>query len=287
MGQWAPFTHAATTAHDEGPTAPLVRESRPAPSPVPGALGIEISLLGTFSVRVGGEPIRALTSNSRRLLAFLALRDRAVTRIAMAGTMWPDSSDRRAAASLRAALTRLEGPARPAVVMTSTGLRLAETVAVDLRDSQALARRLLQRGGSATEADLSPVAVSALSVELLPDWYDDWVVIEAADWRQLRVHALEAQARLLTAGGHLAVAAGAAGAAIKVEPLRESAHASLIRVHLAEGNQAEAVRVFDRYRALLLDELGLEPTPLISELVVRIRHGKQESSSRHNARRCR
>ena len=287
MGQWAPFTQTATTAPDDGPTAPLVRESRSAPGSVPGPLRIEISLLGTFSVRVGGEPIRALTSNSRRLLAFLALRDRAVTRIAMAGTMWPDSSDQRAAASLRAALTRLEEPARPAVVMASTGLRLAETVAVDLRDSQALARRLLERGGSPTEADLSPVAVSALSVELLPDWYDDWVVMEAADWRQLRVHALEAQARLLTAGGHLAEAAGAARAAIKAEPLRESAHASLVKVHLAEGNQAEAVRVFNRYRALLLDELGLEPTPLISELVVHIRHGKRESSSRHGARRCR
>jgi len=54
---------------------------------------------------------------------------------------------------------------------------------------------------------------------------------------------------------------------MKVEPLRESAHASLIRVHLAEGNQSEALRVYERYRSMLQSLLGLEPTPLITSLV--------------------
>jgi len=153
-------------------------------------------------------------------------------------------------------------------VSDAAGLSLADTVAVDLHASQALARRLLQPGVAPLEDDLSPAALAALSGELLPDWYDDWVLGDAEDWRQLRVNALESMARLLTAGGRLPGAAGAARAAMRVEPLRESAHASLIRVHLAEGNQSEALRVFDRYRKMLYAELGLEPTPLLSELVV-------------------
>jgi hypothetical protein len=52
----------------------------------------------------------------------------------------------------------------------------------------------------------------------------------------------------------------AAQAAIRAEPLRESAHAAPIRIHLAEGNQSEALREFDRYRRLLQAELGLQPT---------------------------
>jgi DNA-binding SARP family transcriptional activator len=58
---------------------------------------------------------------------------------------------------------------------------------------------------------------------------------------------------------------------MKVEPLRESAHAALIRVHLAKGNQSEALRVFERYSELLLSALGLEPTNRLTDLVSDIR----------------
>jgi len=54
--------------------------------------------------------------------------------------------------------------------------------------------------------------------------------------------------------------------------LRESSHASLVRVHLAEGNESEALREFDRYRTFLFEELGLEPTPLLSQLVLSLQN---------------
>jgi len=68
-------------------------------------------------------------------------------------------------------------------------------------------------------------AVPVLSADLLPDWYDDWVLLEAEDWRQLRLHALEALAGRLIALGRWGEAANAAGAAVRAEPLRESARA--------------------------------------------------------------
>jgi DNA-binding SARP family transcriptional activator/DNA-binding HxlR family transcriptional regulator len=238
---------------------------------VPAPLVIEISLLGAFDLRVGGRSVDPLAVGSQRLLAFLALHDRSVARIAMAGAMWPDASDERAGISLRSALSRLDPATRDAILSASPGLSLAQAVGVDLRDGQALARRLLCTGGPVRDEDLSADAVSLLSLELLPDWYDDWVVAEAEDWRQLRMSALEAQAALLIAAGRLADAAGAARAAMKVEPLRETAHASLIRVHLAGGNQSEALRVYDRYRVLLRSILDLEPSEHITALVAGIR----------------
>ena len=113
----------------------------------------------------------------------------------------------------------------------------------------------------------APAAVCSRPAGSSSAWYDDWVLSEAEDWRQLRLHALEALADRLTAMGRWGEAADAAGAAVRAEPLRESANAALIRVHLAEGNQSEAVRQFDRYRALLDAELGLEPTPRLRRLV--------------------
>jgi DNA-binding SARP family transcriptional activator len=114
-------------------------------------------------------------------------------------------------------------------------------------------------------------AVGALSHDLLPDWYDDWVLLEAEGWRQFRLHALEALAGRLIAVGRWGEAVGAANAAVRAEPLRESARAALIQAHLAHGNQSEAVREFARYRALLDTELGLSPTPLLYELVHALR----------------
>jgi DNA-binding SARP family transcriptional activator/DNA-binding HxlR family transcriptional regulator len=228
---------------------------------------IEISLLGAFALTVAGESVGPLSIGSQRLLVFLALHDRAVGRAAMAGRMWPDATDERAGISLRSALSRLDAPTREVILTASAGLSLASTVIVDLRLAQHLAARLVQPDAATRSSDLTPESIAILSSELLPDWYDDWVVAEAEEWRQVRMNALEALAAALTERGRLAEAATAARAAMKVEPLRESAHATLIRVHLAEGNQSEALRVFERYRLLLNTALGLEPTERLSELI--------------------
>jgi SARP family transcriptional regulator, regulator of embCAB operon len=229
-----------------------------------------VAMLGGFALFWGAR-LLALPRASQRLLAFLALHGGAVERSAVAGTLWPDASERQAYSNLRAALWRLGSTAREALATTKLELGLAEGVAVDIRHSRALARRLLEPAVAPDPSDLSMAAAAALSADLLPDWYDDWVLIQAEEWRQLRLHALEALASRLTATGRWGEAAVAAGAAVRAEPLRESAHAVLIQVHLAEGNQSEAVREFERYRALLQAELGLEPTPRLRQLVQGLR----------------
>jgi SARP family transcriptional regulator, regulator of embCAB operon len=228
--------------------------------------GSRVLLVGGFQL-VEGEAQVALAEGSQRLLALLALRGRPVKRLLVAGTLWPDVTERRAYASLRSALTRLYGVVRDAVEVNPGDLRLARSVAVDLRESQALAHRLLDAADQPLDAsDLSGGAIAALSGELLPDWYDDWVLLEAEDWRQLRLHALEALSGLLTAAGRYGDAAAAALAAVKADPLRESAHAALIQVHLAERNQSEALREFRRYQELLRAELDIDPTDHLRRL---------------------
>ena len=83
-----------------------------------------------------------------------------------------------------------------------------------------LACRLLDPTVTPEQSDLNPAAAGTLSAELLPDWDDDWVRLEAEDWRQLRLHALEALAGRLAAAGRCGEAAGAAGAAVRADPLR-------------------------------------------------------------------
>jgi DNA-binding SARP family transcriptional activator len=92
-------------------------------------------------------------------------------------------------------------------------------------------------------------------------------VIEGDEWRHLRAKALEALATRLLAAARLAEAEGAARAAMRVDPLRETPHGILIRIQLAGGNQSDAIESFGDYRRLLHDALGLEPTAHLCELM--------------------
>ena len=246
----------------------------------PENAAMTLELLGTFAVRMDGEEAAALSTGSQRLLAFLALADRPVARSAIAGRMWPEVSEENAAISLRSALSRFDAVSREAITSTSTGLSLAPGVDVDIRRARDLARRLVEPGATITEEDLSGRATAALSEDILPDWYDEWVIVEAEDWRQLRIAALEAQSALLVEAGRLAPAACAARAAMRADPLRESATASLMRVHLAAGNQAEALRVYDTYRDLLDDALGIEPSRMLTALLEALRRRRHLQQAR-------
>jgi DNA-binding SARP family transcriptional activator len=246
--------------------APEAR-SRFSPNAVTPCSGPRVSVLGTFGFAAADGSRPALSGGSQRLLAFLALRRQPVHRATAAGWLWPEASEDHASSSLRSALTRLDATTRGAIAVNDIDLRLSDDVVVDIRDSQGLAHRLVEPQTLPHASELGAPAITALSRDLLPDWYDDWVVPEAEEWRQLRLHALEAMSVRLTAAGRFAHAMCAALAAVRVEPLRESATAAVIRVHLAEGNQADAQREFRRYRALLQRELGVEPTAQLFELV--------------------
>jgi DNA-binding SARP family transcriptional activator len=234
---------------------------------LPGTDGdFMVALLGEFGLFWGSALLRVPRA-SQRLVAFLALHGGMVRRAAVAGSLWPDASESHAYCNLRQALGRLQRTARKALVASKLELGLAEGVRVDIRHARALANRLLDPAVTPGQSELGTAAVGVLSAELLPDWDDDWLQLEAEDWRQLRLHALEALAGCLAAAGRWGEAAGAASAAVRADPLRESARASLIQVHLAEGNQSEAVREFTRYQALLQVDLGLEPTPRLRDLI--------------------
>ncbi|MEA2973761.1 MAG: hypothetical protein QOG82_2219 [Actinomycetota bacterium] len=228
----------------------------------------QLSLLDGFALSVGGESQLGLPIGSQRLLGFLAVHVRAATRARVAGTLWPESSDARAAACLRSALSRLDHRVRPALTVTAGDLGLAEGVHVDLHHAQALADRLIDPDALPAAEDVGSQAVRALSADLLPGWGDDWAVAAAGDWRQLRLHALEVVAARLADAHRWAEAEAAAQAAVRAEPLRESARAALIRVQIAEGRHSVAVEEFERYRRLMEAELGIAPTPSISQLVV-------------------
>ena len=222
--------------------------------------GLQLSLLNGFELAHDGARI-ALPMSAQRLVAFLSLHRRPALRSFVAGTLWLETSEERAHANLRSTLWRLHRCDKGLVEVRGQQLVLGGDVHVDLLETELLARRAIDNHAHAV---LEP---GLFTDELLPDWYDDWVLIEREHFRQLRLRALDAICGRLIHAGRLGEALEAGLAALAGEPLRESAHRALVRVHLAEGNVGEAVRQYDLCRRLLRDQLGVEPSEQMEVLL--------------------
>lgn len=229
------------------------------------ATRVRVTLLDAFALTRDGAPVQ-LPLSVQRLVAFVALHRHPVLRPFVAGSLWPDTSDERASANLRSVLWRLHRTGLGVIEAVDQQLRLGADVEVDLREAEMLARRALD-DERAEDFDVDPVA---LARDLLPDWYDDWVLIERESFRQFRLRALDASCDRLIRAGRLREALEAGLSSVAGEPLRESAHRAVIRVHLAEGNAGEAIRQYRLCRRLLRERLGIEPSDRTKELIRKV-----------------
>ncbi|MGZ3146103.1 AfsR/SARP family transcriptional regulator [Lentzea chajnantorensis] len=217
---------------------------------------LHLQLLGGFRLDCDHTPIHVVPA-ARRLLALLALRDTPVPRPVAAALLWPAATERRAGACLRSSLWRLVKPTTPLVVVAEDALELSPAVSVDFRQASAYA----------AVPGTHPEVLTQLTADLLPGWWQPWVQTERDWWRQARLRALEALSDRFRVSGDHHHAHQAALAAVQADPLRESAHRTLVELHLADGNPAQAVRQYESYRRRLRTELGLEPSDHIRALV--------------------
>lgn len=231
-----------------------------------GTMPFHLRLTTEFQLLADATPIR-LPHSAERIVSYLALARGPVTRSTLAGTLWPDVSEDRAQGDLRSTLWRLRRVA-PIVPPFDDRIFLTGDVAVDLVELTELTREILDGPTRSTLARLPELIAGA---GVLPSWDEDWLIVDRERYRALRLHALEHAASALLDMGDIPGALQATLAAITTEPLRESSHRLLVRVHLAEGNLAEASRAYRSYRTLMMDELGIEPSSLMEELAFKFR----------------
>lgn len=223
-----------------------------------------LCLFGGPCVISGGRRV-TVPEGAQRLLVLVALRGGRVDRRSVAGSLWPEGTDNRAAGNLRSAIWRLKGVGLDLLTAERGMVCLDDRVDVDVHAVASWADRLVR--GTHDECDLSLDGRHLDPDDLLPGWYDDWVIFERERIRQRILHGLEALSLRLRSAGRYGEAVEAALCAVHLEPLRESAQRVLIQAHLAEGNQVEAHRALASYSALLQRELGLHASEELSELV--------------------
>ncbi|MEV0730292.1 BTAD domain-containing putative transcriptional regulator [Polymorphospora sp. NPDC050346] len=240
---------------------------RPGEEPQPSAPDsppLRLQLLGAFRVRRGGTPL-VLPASAARLLAALALHD-VTERQELAGRLWPDTTQRRANADLRTALWRLQKVEPRLVVSTRHLLALADPVELDVRLVERWALAAVRPGRDPAELAAPPPVTTVRT--LLPGFDDEWVEQPRERLRLLQVQAFESTAAQLLAAGQAGPALPHILQAAQADPLRESANQLLIETHLRQGNVAEALRQYHRYRGHLA-ALGVAPGLGVTNLIAR------------------
>ncbi|MFB9237811.1 BTAD domain-containing putative transcriptional regulator [Plantactinospora siamensis] len=231
------------------------------PRPRPAPPTVRLALLGGFRLVDRDRPV-VVPRGLQRVLALIALRPGA-TRTHLAGLLWPETSEERALSCMRTALWRIRQDRSCPLLVSGDTVRLDPQVAVDVDELTGTAERI----AAGADPRRAVPAVVAGRHDLLPGWYEDWVLLERERLRQLRLHMLEAIARAHLRAGEHGAALQAALDAMSAEPLRETPHRLIVETHLAEGNAYEALHAFYVYRDLLRRELQLEPSEAMRALV--------------------
>ncbi len=255
----------ASDEYAEMAQRPAARRREPRREPTSDDRNTRLDLLGSWALTLVDRTV-TLPSSAQRLTVLVALHG-CQRRSYLAGILWPDVRDKQALTRLRCTLCRVRQECQELLETDGQTVSLATSVRVDVADLEIMARDVIE--ARVAPEDLDEVCDRLIAPpELLLGWYDDWVLQERDRLSQLRVRALEALVDQLIAVGRHNAAYEAASAAIRLDPLRESTHRALMRVHLAEGNPALARRQVRQYREILREELGMEePTRAMLEMV--------------------
>lgn len=241
------------------------------PPAAPVSERTRVQLCGRLSVELDGVQLAAALRGKQvpLLFAYLVLnRTRHVGREELIGALWPEHAPRSQDAALRTLLSRLRSVLGRSVLggRDELMLELIEPAWIDV-EAAALeverAQHALARGDARVAWALAQVPLNIAGRGLLPGSQMSWLEPRRRELEDVRLQALEVVGRagLILGGTQLGSVERAARSLIEIEPYRESGYVLMMQALEAQGNVAEGLRVFERLRTLLRDELGSVPAP--------------------------
>ncbi len=244
---------------------------------------LHIQLLGGFRLTAAHLPVPPLDSpRLQALLAYLVLhRTVPHARAYLAFQLWPDTTEPQAHANLRTLLHRLRHALPDAgqflhVDAQAVQWRADAPATLDVADFEralAEAQEAEPHGDQPTLRRALAHAVERYRGDLLPGWYDDWVLRERERLLQRFLTALEQLILLLEQAGEYAAAIGHAQQLLRHDPLHEAAYQQLMRLHALSGNRARALRVYQTCATILERELGVAPSPATGAVYAQLLRG--------------
>jgi DNA-binding SARP family transcriptional activator len=235
---------------------------------------MEFRIPGPLEVHDGAAPVVIPGAKERALLADLLLHaGQVVPADRLVDDLWGDRPPGKPANTLQgrvSALRRALGQASGLLATRPPGYRLeVDPERVDAARFQRLVATAhgVAAANPAEAARLLGEALGLWRGPALAEFADQaWAQAEAARLEELRRAAVEELAELrLAAGGH-AELVGELEALVAAEPLRERRRGQLMLALYRSGRQADALRVYQETRAVLAEELGIDPSPALQRL---------------------
>jgi DNA-binding SARP family transcriptional activator len=229
-----------------------------------------VRLLGDLQVEHGASGPAVLISarKARALLAYLALHPgRAHPRDRLTALLWPDVTDAQARQSLRQSLAALRR-----ALPKGGGLVIdADTVAVDPSRVDVDVARFEHLVADGSRPRLEQ-AVALYRGDLLESFhvkapvFEDWLVTERERLRELGRKALATLLAHQTRAGAGEAALHTARRLLTLDPLQEDVHRAVMRLYVAQGQRAAALRQYQSCVGVLRHELGVEPEGATKQL---------------------
>jgi DNA-binding SARP family transcriptional activator/ABC-type branched-subunit amino acid transport system substrate-binding protein len=263
-------------AADNGKSG-LAVGKRPASVRQGAKVGVRISLTGRVSIEANGSRLdeRSFPGRQGRLVFayLLAEEGRAVPRDELAEVLWGDAPPATWEKALSVLVSKLRalleecGVDGQAALRSAFGcyqLRLPAGAWIDVaaaREAVNAAAAALDVGDIATARAGAGEAVALARRSFLPGEDGAWVEEKRRELSELLVQGLECLADACLTAGDAREAVRHAEELTALEPYRESGYRRLMEAHAVAGDSAEALRVYERCRRLLADELGAYPSP--------------------------
>src|SRR5215467_1126318 len=256
---------------------------------------LQLSLLGTPVVKHGERMLTFSTRKALALLVYLAGEGGTHPRKTLSEAFWPELDAEHGRAALRATLLELRkllershGPGERAHLLVerdTLGFDQGSPLILDLRLVESASKQVGRgieplagqaRGGLLAQLEQAMHLASGpfLASFMLRDsqFFDDWTRQQREYWH-LRVHQLfDALSILYERAGDRERAIATVSRWLSFDPLNEEGYRRLMRLRFAQGDRTGALRAYARGRAVLADQLQVEPEPETVALAKRIRH---------------
>ncbi|MCB0949625.1 MAG: AAA family ATPase [Mycobacterium sp.] len=239
---------------------------------------IRIGVFGPLTLRVAGELVDPGGPRPRAVLARLVLADgQVVSTDRIINDIWVNEPPPKALGSLQVHISHLRRAlepqrarrARPEVLISSPpgyALRLP-VQAVDAWQFQALLKEAGAESDPAERAGLLRAALDCWTGPVLPQFADsEWAAPEVTRLQGLRALAVEQHAAILLNLGAGAALIPELEMHLAEDPLREEAVRLLALALYRSGRQREALEHLRAARTRLVDELGIDPSPVLRRL---------------------
>jgi len=234
---------------------------------------LEVRLLGKFDIHHSKKPITIASRPAQSLFAYLILNaGTSHRREKLAGMLWPDSLEETARDNLRHALWRMRKALEAA---SSTRFLHADDVTISFKESSDywLDATELEKLSESASADELIAVLSEYEGELLPGFYDEWVVLEREHLSSIFEHHMARLMSVLQDEKRWLDILDWAERWVKLGQKPEPAYRALMSAHAVKGDMSKVVSTYERC-VKSLKEFGIEPSEQTKVLYENLKLGK-------------